>query len=181
VTLVGVLSADMSLHMPDFRASERTYQLLAQVSGRAGRAELPGEVYVQTFSPEHPAIRAAASDEGFEPFARQELSDRREGGYPPYAHLVCLTFKGESEERVRFAAESYARDLQSKAAERPPLRVSEACPAPLAKAKGNFRYQVLLRSKTARAMTGPLRDVMRDKPVPSGVTMAVDVDALSIM
>lgn len=181
VTLVGVLSADMSLHMPDFRASERTYQLLAQVSGRAGRAELPGEVYVQTFSPEHPAIRAAAADEGFEPFARQELSERREGGYPPYAHLACLTFKGPSEERVRFAAESYARDLQARPTSRPPLRVSEACPAPLAKAKGNYRYQVLLRSATARAMTAPLRQVMRDKPLPAGVTLAVDVDALNIM
>jgi len=180
VTLVGVLSADMSLHMPDFRAAERTYQLLAQVSGRAGRAELPGEVYVQTYSPEHPAVRAAAGDEGFAPFARQELSERKEGGYPPYTHLVCLTFKGESEEKVRFGAEAYAREV-SVAAGRSPVQVSEACPAPLAKAKGLYRYQVLLRSETTRAMTRLLREVMRLKPLPPNVAMAVDVDALNIM
>ena len=183
VTLVGVLSADMSLHMPDFRAAERTYQLLAQVSGRAGRAELPGEVFVQTYSPEHPAVRAAAGDEGFEPFARQELAERKEGGYPPYARLVNLTFKGESEEKVRFGAEAYARDLQERAARRSPLQtvVSDACPAPLSKAKGFFRYQVLLRSASVRAMVQPLREVMAKKALPPGVTVAVDVDALNIM
>ena len=182
VTLVGVLSADMSLHMPDFRASERTYQLLAQVSGRAGRAELPGEVYVQTFSPEHPAVCAAASDEGFEPFAAQELCERREGGYPPYTHMVCLTFKGDSEERVKFSAEAYVRELEEAVCVgRSPVRVSDACPAPLAKAKGLYRYQVLMRSEATRAMTRPLRAVMLRKPLPQGVVLAVDVDALSIM
>ena len=181
VTLVGVLSADMSLHMPDFRAAERTYQLLAQVSGRAGRAELPGEVYVQTYSPDHPAVIAAAGDEGFAPFARQELSERKEGGYPPYTHLVCLTFKGDSEEKVRFSAEAYARELEGATGGRSPVRVSEACPAPLAKAKGLFRYQVLMRAETTRAMTRPLRDVMSRKALPPNVTVSVDVDALNIM
>ncbi len=199
VTLVGVLSADMSLHMPDFRASERTYQLLAQVSGRAGRAELPGEVYVQTYSPEHPAVCAAAADEGFEPFARQELSERKEGGYPPYTHLVCLTFKGESEEKVRFGAEMYAKELQSRGGRpgrltgaggspsgasetsAPTVTVSEACPAPLARAKGLYRYQVLLRAALTRTVTRPLREVIRQKPLPPGVSLSVDVDALSIM
>jgi primosomal protein N' (replication factor Y) len=181
VTLVGVLSADMSLHMPDFRAGERTYQLLAQVSGRAGRAELPGEVFVQTFSPGHPAVRAAASDEGFAAFAEQELAERREGGYPPYAHLVCLTFKGASEEKVRYAAEGYAAALGRLPPPSAPLRVSEPCPAPLAKAKGLFRYQVLLRAATTRAATRPLRETLRQKPLPEGVSLAVDVDALSIM
>jgi primosomal protein N' (replication factor Y) len=180
VTLVGVLSADMSLHMPDFRAGERTYQLLAQVSGRAGRAELPGEVYVQTFSPEHPAVRAAAGDEGFAPFAEQELRERKEGGYPPYTHLLCLTFKGETEEKVRFAAEAYASELAG-VTRRPSVQVSEACPAPLAKAKGLYRYQVLLRAVATHTLTRPLREVMRQKPLPQGVTLAVDVDALSIM
>ncbi len=177
VTLVGVLSADMSLHMPDFRAGERTYQLLAQVSGRAGRAELPGEVYVQTFSPDHPAVRAAAGDEGFAPFAAQELLERKEGGYPPYTHLLCLTFKGESEDKVRFAAETYAKELHPA----PSAVVSEACPAPLAKAKGLYRYQVLLRAAATHTLTRPLREVMRLKPLPPGVTLAVDVDALSII
>jgi len=144
---------------------------------------LPGEVFVQTYSPEHPAVRAAAADEGFEPFARQELAERKEGGYPPYARLVNLTFKGESEEKVRFGAEAYARDLQERAARRSPLQtvVSDACPAPLSKAKGFFRYQVLLRSASVRAMVQPLREVMAKKALPPGVTVAVDVDALNIM
>jgi len=187
VTLVGVLSADMSLHLPDFRAAERTYQLLAQVSGRAGRADLPGEVFVQTYSPEHPAVRAAASDEGFEPFAALELAERKKGGYPPYSHLVCLTFKGESEDKVRFCAEAYARELERMTGRapqnvtRPPVQVSGACPAPLAKAKGRYRYQILLRAPSTRAMTLPLRDVMGKKNLPPGVSVAVDVDALNIM
>jgi primosomal protein N' (replication factor Y) len=181
VTLVGVLSADMSLHMPDFRAAERTYQLLAQVSGRAGRAELPGEVYIQTFSPEHPAVAAAAADAGFEAFAARELSERREGGYPPYDHMVCLTFKGVSEERVRFCAEAYVREFAGSAGASSALRVSDACPAPLAKAKGLFRYQVLLRAASSRTMTRPLRALMAKKPMPQGVSLSVDVDALNIM
>ncbi|HNX32990.1 MAG TPA: primosomal protein N' [Kiritimatiellia bacterium] len=180
VTLVGVLSADTSLHMPDFRAAERTYQLLAQVSGRAGRAELPGEVFVQTYSPDHFAVRAAASDAGFEGFAAQELAEREEGGYPPFARLVCLTFKGESEEKVRFSAETYARDLALTAGGAA-MRVSEACPAPLAKAKKLFRYQILLRAPSVRAMTGPLRALLAKKPLPPGVALAIDVDALSIL
>ena len=180
VTLVGVLSADTSLHMPDFRAAERTYQLLAQVSGRAGRAELPGEVFVQTYSPDHPAVLAAASDDGFEPFAAKELAERKEGGYPPYTRLVCITFKGESEEKVRFSAETYARDLMT-ATEGTPVQVSEACPAPLAKAKKLYRYQILLRAPSVRAMTRPLRALLAKKPLPAGVAAAIDVDALSLM
>jgi len=181
VTLVGVLSADMSLHMPDFRASERTYQLLAQVSGRAGRAELPGEVFVQTFSPDHPAIRAAAADDGFEPFAEQELDERKEGGYPPYQHMVCLTFKGDSEERVRFGAEGCAKALGDLGCAAAGVRVSDACPAPLAKAKGLFRYQVLMRAVSTRAMTRLLRELIARKPLPQGVSLSVDVDALNII
>lgn len=182
VTLVGVLSADLSLHVPDFRASERTYQLLAQVSGRAGRAELPGEVFVQTYTPDHPAVRAAASDVGFEPFAAQELRERREGGYPPYCHLVCLTLKGASEDRVRFAAEALTRGLA--AAMRcghSRVLVSDACPAPLAKAKGLYRYQVLMRAESARAMTRPLRELLKNNPQPQGIVISVDIDALNIM
>ena len=180
VTLVGVLAADASLHMPDFRAAERTYQLLAQVSGRAGRAELPGEVFVQTFSPDHPAVRAAASDEGFAPFAAAELAERRSGGYPPYTHLVCVTFKGPDEAKVRFVAESVERGLRRVLADSNVL-LSEACPAPLAKAKGHYRYQLLLRAPTVRAITRPLRALLaKTRPAPD-VALAIDVDALSMM
>lgn len=190
VTLVGVLSADMSLHIPDFRAGERTYQLLAQVSGRAGRDELPGEVYVQTFSPDNPAILAAASkEESFVLFAEKELAERQAGNYPPYTHLVCLGFKGVSEERVKFAAEQMAKELKAKermdltslkALERSNFITSDAYPAPLSKAKGDFRYQIILRASATRLMTHPLRAVLDKIEMPKDVTLSIDVDAMNM-
>jgi primosomal protein N' (replication factor Y) (superfamily II helicase) len=190
VTLVGVLSADMSLHIPDFRAGERTYQLLAQVSGRAGRDVLPGEVFVQTFTPEHPAIQAAASkEEAFSLFAEKELAEREAGEYPPYTHLVCLGFKGPSEERVKFVATTMARELKAKeksdlsnfrTCELSNFRTSSAYPAPLAKAKGLFRYQVILRASTTRLMTQPLREVIEKIVIPKEVTFSIDVDAMNM-
>jgi primosomal protein N' (replication factor Y) len=190
VTLVGVLSADMSLHIPDFRAGERTYQLLAQVSGRAGRDELPGEVYVQTFTPENPAILAAASkEEAFVLFAEKELAERQAGNYPPYTHLVCLGFKGISEERVKFAAERMAKELKAKEKvelssfkmlERSNFITSDAYPAPLSKAKGDFRYQIILRASATRLMTQPLRAVLEKGEMPKDVTLSIDVDAMNM-
>ncbi len=201
VTLVGVLSADMSLHIPDFRAGERTYQLLAQVSGRAGRDELPGEVYVQTFTPENPAILAAASkEEAFVLFAERELAERQAGNYPPYTHLVCLGFKGISEERVKFSAERLAKELKAMEKVDPsnfrtlelPRRgvalseagsnfiTSDAYPAPLSKAKGDFRYQIILRASATRLMTQPLNAVLKKIELPKDVTLSIDVDAMNM-
>jgi primosomal protein N' (replication factor Y) len=98
VTLVGVLDADIALHLPDFRASERTYQLLVQVSGRAGRGKVAGEVLVQTCTPDHPAISAAVRGDA-QSFIDSELAERREAGYPPYTRLVALLFSGRDEAR----------------------------------------------------------------------------------
>ncbi len=102
VTLVGVINADITLHMPDFRAGERTYQLLTQVAGRAGRGDLAGEVIIQTYTPHHQAIQAVRNL-GYEQFADQELAFREELLYPPYSHLVCLTLKGLVEHEVENA------------------------------------------------------------------------------
>ena len=178
VTLVGVLMADTSLNLPDFRAGERTYQLLAQVSGRAGRAELPGEVFIQTYTPGHPAIRAAAGDDGFEPFASQELAERAEGRYPPYEHLTCLTFKGQDEDKLRLTTERYAAELRAAAA--PGIRVSDAVPCSLPKAKGYFRYQVMLFAPSSRAILNVLQSVLARFPVQNDVSLSVDVDALNL-
>ena len=150
------------------------------MSGRAGRAELPGEVFIQTYSPDHPAIRAAASDAGFEPFAARELAEREAGGFPPFCRLACLTFRGASEEKVRFSAETFARAL-AQAGGAAALRVSGVCAAPLAKAKGLYRYQILLRAAAARQLTRPLREVMARPLLASGVSLAVDVDAVNLM
>lgn len=182
VTLVGVLMADSSLHQPDFRAAERTYQLLAQVSGRAGRAELPGEVFVQTYSPHHYAVRAAAQGD-YDQFAKRELTDRQRGHYPPFTRMVVLTFRGTSEERVRLTSESFAQELRSVISALHGERAvifSEVAPAPLARAKGLYRYQLLLRAIHTATITRPLRTLLTRTQLPADVMLAVDVDAVSM-
>jgi len=178
VTLVGVIYADLSLHMPDFRASERTFQLLAQVAGRAGRGEVPGEVIVQTYTPFHVAVQAARRLD-YDGFCDQEIEYRRELMYPPLARLLCITLRGPSEEKVSFSCAALARQLKKALPER--VAVSDACPAPLAKAKGRYRYQIMVKSRSARAMTDPLKELLRDFKLPVEVTCSVDMDALSLM
>jgi len=178
VTLVGVIYADLSLHLPDFRAGERTFQLLAQVAGRAGRGDVPGEVIVQTYTPFHPAVQAARRLD-YEGFCDQEIEFRRELKYPPFAHLVCLTLRGPSEEKVAFTAAALARALRAALPER--VVVARPAPAPLAKAKGRYRYQIMLRSPSVRSLAGPMRETLRGFRMPPKVTCAVDVDALSLL
>ena len=186
VTLVGVLNADVSLHRPDPRASERTYQLLAQVSGRAGRAEKPGEVYIQTFSPAAPAIAAAASDKGFAAFAAAELQDRKAAYLPPYCRLATLVFRAKDEALARPWAELYAKSLAGWAEKynrknaQEAFRVSEAAEAPLAKAEGWFRYQIVMRAPAAKDIVTAVRWIEAARPVPKDVRLAVDVDAQSL-
>jgi primosomal protein N' (replication factor Y) len=181
VTLVGVIAADMSIHLPDFRAGERTFQLLAQVSGRAGRGDIPGEVIVQTYTPAHPAI-VAAQTEDFEAFASAELEARRNGNFPPFARLVCLTFRGAGDEKVAFVAARLARRLQELTASGVPrVEISDALPAPRAKAKGEFRYQILLRAAGVPSMVRPLRQALAETRLPEDVALAVDVDAVNIL
>ena len=184
VTLVGVLNADTSLHRPDPRASERTYQLLAQVSGRAGRAEKPGEVYIQTFDPEVPAIAAAASDKGFDGFARQELLDRREAYLPPYCRMAELLFRAKDIARAQSWAELYAKSLGSWAAKfnaahggAELFRVSEAAEAPLAKAEGWFRFQVVVRAPASKDIVSAVKWLQAQRPAPKDLRVSFDVDA----
>jgi primosomal protein N' (replication factor Y) len=191
VTLVGVLNADVSLHRPDPRAGERTYQLLAQVSGRAGRAEKPGEVYIQTFAPDAPPVAAAASDQGFAAFAEQELADRRAAYLPPYCRLATLLLRARNEALVRAWADVYARSLagwaktfnaaRAAGAEKAPFRVSEAAEAPLVKAEGWFRYQIVLRAPTAKEIVAAVKWITAERPVPKDVRLAVDIDAQNLM
>jgi len=178
VTLVGVVSADTSLHLPDFRAGERTFQLLAQVAGRAGRGDVSGEVLVQTYTPRHVAIQAARRLD-YEGLYDQETEFRRELRYPPAAHLICVTLRGKSEPEVAFCSQSLQKRVAKAVSSR--VVVSQACPAPLAKAKGHFRYQIILRSTSVKAMTRPLREAVRSLRFPRTVTCAIDVDALNIM
>ena len=183
VTLVGVLNADTSLHRPDPRASERTYQLLAQVSGRAGRAEKPGEVYLQTFSPEAPAIAAAASDGGFVAFATQELRARKESYFPPYCRMAVLLFRAKDEVLAQSWADLYAKSLASwakrfnTANEADFVRVSQAEEAPLLKAEGWFRYQVVVRAPSAKDIVAAVMWMESARPAPKELRVSFDVDA----
>ena len=178
VTLIGVIYADLSLHMPDFRASERTFQLLTQVAGRAGRGDISGQVIVQTYTPFHEAVQAALRLD-YEGFFKNESQFRRELTYPPYSHLVCITVRGRSESRTAFSAEAFARDL--KCTLKPGVILSSAVPAPLSKAKGYYRYQVMLRSRSANTMVSGIKELLKEFKWPPEVTCSVDIDAVSLM
>ena len=146
VTLVGVVLADQSLAFPDFRASERTFQLLAQVAGRAGRAETPGEVILQTFQPEHPAVRLAAQHD-YEQFYSEEIMSREEVGYPPFARLVSVRVHSGAEADARNATQHLADTArQHQAVVDGAVQILGPAPAPLARLRGRYHYRLLLKS-----------------------------------
>ncbi|MEM7148163.1 MAG: primosomal protein N', partial [Verrucomicrobiota bacterium] len=178
VTLVGILNADLGLHMPDFRAGERTFQLLTQVAGRAGRGDRLGEVIVQTHTPQHPAIQFARHHD-YLGFAEQELPFRKQFSYPPYLPALLITVRSPHERRAQFSAETLAKRL------RPALPDSvlftDPLPSPLVKAAGQFRFQIMLRSPSTRAMTEPLNQVLKNLSFPDDVLVVPDVDPYSLM
>ncbi|MBQ3098312.1 MAG: primosomal protein N' [Kiritimatiellae bacterium] len=176
VTLVGVLNADASRNMPDFRAAERTFQLIAQVSGRAGRAEKPGEVFIQTFHPEDPVIQMAA-EARFDGFADAELKDRKDAGLPPYMKFATALFRAKDELLVQRWADLYAKSL----AKYPGLTVSEAMPPALERAEGWYRYQVQIRAASSKQIVAAWRWIAQARPAPKDVRIALDVDAINVM
>ncbi len=148
VTLVGIVSADTSLHLPDFRAAERTFQLVAQVAGRAGRGELAGRILVQTASPEHPAIALAARHD-FDAFAVAELELRRQLGYPPFGRVARVVLEDEDGALVARAATALGNALAADLAADPKARGVELlgpAPAPLEKVRGRYRHHLLLKA-----------------------------------
>jgi primosomal protein N' (replication factor Y) len=177
VTLVGVLNADAGLFIPDFRASERTFQLIAQMSGRSGRGSVAGEVMVQTSSPAHPAI-ACARTEDFEAFATGELQDRRELAFPPFSRLVCVTFRGADERAVEAYARTFAAALGNGGGA---FHVCDPTAAPISRMKTLFRHQIVARTAALRPLLSALRRALLATPPPNGVQVAVDVDALSLL
>jgi len=178
VTLVGVVNPDHALHMADFRAGERVFQLLTQVAGRAGRGEAEGEVIVQTYTPHHPAVQAARRMD-FEGFCDQELTFRKELGYPPCAHLTCITLRGKNEAEVEKAGEMLSRCLEKCAAGQAML--SPAMPAPIARIRGEYRWQILLRAARTRTMNEAVRAAFGKMKWPKTVKCTIDVDATSLL
>ena len=189
VTLVGVLNADSSINMPDFRASERTFQLLAQVSGRAGRAELPGEVIIQTYDPENAVLRFAACAD-YEGFAAAELKAREEMAFPPYTRLALVTLKSQDLREVSSWAEMYATSLRNfakpvpravSAAASPSLDISDAIPSALEKADGWFRWQIVIRGTSNAKIAQAWRWLVRQRPAPKSLRVSIDIDALNLV
>ncbi|MEY4201474.1 MAG: primosomal protein [Verrucomicrobiota bacterium] len=215
VTLVGVIHADLSLHIPDFRAGERTFQLLTQVAGRAGRGDVEGEVFVQSFTPFHPAIQFARRHD-FVGFYEQEIEFREQLKYPPVSRLALLTLKGRNEEKVKFAAEHVARTIETLAggktlptgerAGAPELEllpetgstrtlltapaptaalrdlvIAGPAPAPLLRAETFYRYQIMLRTGQMPRLSKLLAALLEKLELPEDVSLAVDIDPVSLM
>jgi primosomal protein N' (replication factor Y) len=184
VQLVGVIAADLGLHMPDFRASERTFQVLTQVAGRAGRAGAPGRVLLQTFVPEHYAIRPVR-DHDYETFYRDELEHRAELGYPPFSRLCQVMVSGSDEKAVREAAQGLASYASAETAQNQPpasVHVLGPSPAPLARLRRRYRYQLLLKSAQPEPLDRVVRAVAaRAKRLPKGLRAVVDVNPGSML
>ena len=178
VTLVGVIFADLSLQMPDFRAAERTFQLLTQVAGRSGRGDVPGEVFIQTYAPFHPAVQSARTAD-FETFFDQEIEFRREMRYPPFTRLTAVLFKGKDEAAVDACSKDFAAKLKAKLP--PSVRLTGPAPAPLAKAKNYFRAQLLLFAATSKDAGPVLRAFLKSYKPPKDISIHASVDALSLM
>lgn len=176
VTLVGILNADLSLHIPDFRAGERTFQLITQVAGRAGRGELEGEVIVQTYTPHSPSIQYARKHD-FDGFSEQEMEFRRQFAFPPYGHCAVLTARSNHERRAEFTLQT----LHLRLAENLPtgIGLGEVLPSPLIRSHGQFRFQITLRSERARPLTRHVQAVLARTTLPEDVTVVFDMDALS--
>lgn len=181
VTLVGVISADTGMHMPDFRAAERSFQLLTQVAGRSGRGEQPGEVVVQTRLPDDPVLLTAA-EQDYVAFAERELNERREAGFPPFGRLLVLRWRGEGEEVVERVARGCSDRLMRSLD--PSIALLGPSPAPLARLRGAYRWQALLRAESARALRDTAREAweeMSQLAQRNGVIFTVNVDPLTMM
>jgi primosomal protein N' (replication factor Y) len=177
VSLVGVLGADSILNLPDFRAAERSFSLLTQVAGRAGRASGGGKVLIQTFNPEHYALTCAARQD-YQEFYQQELPFRQELGYPPCGHLVNLVLSGNNGVQVRNVAEQIVMDLSEPVSQ---VEILGPSPCPLARLRGKSRFQILLKAAGRPALRQLLRLVeTNQKKVAAGVGLSIDVDPVDM-
>lgn len=187
VTLVGVINADTALHLPDFRAAERTFQLVTQVAGRSGRGLQGGTVLVQTYNPEHPAIQAASRHD-YERFAAGELPMRRLLRYPPFSRAVRFILRGLKAETVRMAAESLALKFREHCGGTDadgeggpaPVRILGPAPAPIAKLRGKHRFHFQAMGP-ARTVYTAARAAVETFEAPEGVEWVVDVDPFDML
>jgi primosomal protein N' (replication factor Y) len=178
VTLVGLVDADLSMHVPDFRANERTFQLLVQVAGRAGRGDRAGEVVVQTFTPKADAIQFAKKAD-FEGFAATELGVRQTFQYPPYRHLIHHLFRGPNPEKIRFFAEHWVKQVEQALGSA--VEIRGPVPSPIEKVKDEYRFQVWYFCASATKVVPQLVKLQETVKWPDDVTQVLDVDPMSLM
>ena len=186
VTLIGVLCADLSLNWPDFRAGERTFQLLAQVAGRAGRGVHPGQVYLQTFNPEHYIFKYVGLHD-YLGFYNQEIRFRRALKYPPFSRLINCLFQGNQETEVIQVAEKTTRFLRKETQKNnwtSSLEILGPVPAPIAKIKGRYRWHLLLKGENNRILheaAGLIREAEKGFQKGTGVQIILDVDPVDML
>jgi primosomal protein N' (replication factor Y) len=190
VTLVGVIAADTVLNLPDFRAAEKTFQLLTQVAGRAGRHTLPGEVYIQTYTPEHYSIEHA-SHHDYKSFLREELGARRERGYPPFYNLILITFSHEQVPVLVRASEAFAANLREKW-ERSPhhgklgneFQLLGPIASPIPRIKDRYRFQCMVKYRgdmDAAGLIGNTTDAFEELVRQQKLLISVDVNPQVLM
>jgi primosomal protein N' (replication factor Y) len=181
VTLVGVISADTSIHLPDFRAGERTFQLLTQVSGRAGRGDIPGEVVIQTYLPDGDAVQCALEHD-FLKYAQIEMEMRKPLGYPPYGRMALILFKGKDETLVSNTAANCADELRQSVSAG--VEILGPVQAPLARIKRTYRWQVVLKSESPARLNSfcrLAREQFGSQSRRSQVVLSIDVDPVSML
>lgn len=178
LTLVGVVNADVTLNLPDFRARERTFQLLAQVAGRAGRGERPGEVIVQTFFPEDYSIQAAR-DHDYLSFYRREMRQRQRLGYPPFTRLILLVVSAPAAEKAKEAAAALGRLLVQE--KLPGTMVLGPAPAPLSRLENRYRYQLILKGDAGGRLRQMVRQALAAWRPGREIRLAIDVDPIFML
>ncbi len=180
VTLVGVVSADMALNIPDFRAPERTFQLLTQVAGRAGRGKVPGTVVVQTFSPEHESIQFASRHD-YLGFYESAIAQRQELGYPPYSHMANVVFTDESEEEAQKRAYGLADILRAEIGSEGAVQLLGPVACPLSRLRGRYRWHLALRAPTKPELLRLLKSGLAQMTATGRSGMTLDIDPLSML
>ncbi|HND53026.1 MAG TPA: primosomal protein N', partial [Pirellulaceae bacterium] len=181
VTLVGVVNADTALHFPDFRAAERTFQLVTQVAGRTGRGDRGGHVILQTSTPEHPAIQAAARHD-YLMFAQRELPEREQFGYPPFTTLVRIIIRGSSTPQTESFADVLTERLRGALeAAGVTARILGPAPCPIERLRGKSRFHTLIQSADSDGLRAVLRSALATLDQPDNLQWLVDIDPLEML
>jgi primosomal protein N' (replication factor Y) len=184
LTLVGVVLADVGLHIPDFRSSERIFQLITQVAGRAGRHQKPGRVLIQSYVPEHISLRCAQKHD-YLTFATEELKARAELNYPPFGRMACLRIQGSDQQQTEHTAFSIAQHLEKYKSSKNDLNSIEIlgpCEAVLAKLKNKFRFQIIIKSTSASVLNGFMQYALQlEAQIPQKIDLSADVDPVSLL